>query len=272
MAQPGHPPTAQPPPRSSGLAAAPHVVREYVLAVAREFGAVFGADAIGLYTTGSLALGDFRPGRSDIDLLAVVDPVGAPERRHELARRLDHSRLPCPAAGLEFVLYPRQVVAAPSEAAGYALNLNTGADLPPTASLDPTSLPAFWFVIDRAVAYQSGEAVFGPPARELLVPLGWRQLLPFVAEGNQTQLHEFDDLRDSAVLNACRALRFAADKQWYSKAEAGRRTAAAGGPFAAFVADALEAYAGGRRGGDRLSIDEIRRFLTYVAEVLQQTA
>jgi hypothetical protein len=176
--------------------------------------------------------------------------------------------LPCPAAGLEFVVYPRRTVAAPSEDAGYALNLNTGPALPPVASLDPSSAPAFWFVLDRAVTYQSGEAIVGPAPRSLFVPVAPQRLLPFVLEGVRTQLVSLGDLRDSAVLNGCRALRFAEDGRWYSKVQAGRRTSAAGGRFAPLITEALTAYADGRRGGDRLPPDEIRRFLSFVAAVL----
>ena len=57
--------------------------------------------AWGVYTTGSLALGGYRPGRSDIDLVAVVAGSQDLDRRRQLVSQLDHQVLACPAAGLE---------------------------------------------------------------------------------------------------------------------------------------------------------------------------
>src|SRR3954468_13988594 len=148
----------------SQLARVPHDAQTYVHAVAHEVATVFGNGLVGVYTTGSLALGGFTPGRSDIDVMAVVDGDEGSETCLHLAARLDHLRLPCPASGLEFVLYPRAIVTTPSTDAGYLLNLNTGPKLTPLADLDSPSAPAFWFVLDRAVTAQSGEAVIGPPA------------------------------------------------------------------------------------------------------------
>ena len=139
-----------------------------------------GNALVGVYTTGSLALGGFTPGRSDIDLMAVVDGHQAPDTCLDLAVRLDHQRMPCPASGLEFVLYPSAIVTTPSTDAGYLLNLNTGPKLAPLADLDSTSAPAFWFVLDPAISAQSGEAVIGPPAAVLFrVPPAY-ELLPVV--------------------------------------------------------------------------------------------
>jgi hypothetical protein len=135
----------------SQLARAPHDVQRYVHAVSREVATVLGEALVGVYTTGSLALGNFTPGRSDIDLMSVVDGHEGPGACLDLAARLDHRRMPCPATGLEFVLYPRAVVTTPSTEAGYLLNLNTGPKLAPVADLDSSSASAFWFVLDRAV-------------------------------------------------------------------------------------------------------------------------
>jgi predicted nucleotidyltransferase len=47
-------------------------VARYLEAVIAQVRDVFGDRVVGVYTTGSLALGDYRPGRSDIDLMVVV--------------------------------------------------------------------------------------------------------------------------------------------------------------------------------------------------------
>src|SRR4051794_11224982 len=252
------------------LACAPHDAQTYVHAVAHEVATVFGNGLVGVYTTGSLALGGFTPGRSDIDLMAVVDGQEGPETCLALAVRLDHSRLPCPASGLEFVLYPRAIVTTPSTDAGYVLNLNTGPKLAPVAELDSSSTPAFWFVLDRAITAQSGEAVVGPPAPELFRVPPAHQLLPVVLAAVEAQQQDRSDLLDNVVLNTCRAFRFAQDRRWYSKAEAGRRTVATPGPFAALIRAALAAHELGRHAGNELPADAVEAFLAHVRARLEQ--
>lgn len=254
----------------SQLARAPQDVQRYVRAVVREVATVFGNALVGVYTTGSLALGGFTPGRSDIDLMAVVDGHQAPDTCLDLAVRLDHQRMPCPASGLEFVLYPSAIVTTPSTDAGYLLNLNTGPKLAPLADLDSTSAPAFWFVLDRAISAQSGEAVIGPPAAVLFrVPPAY-ELLPVVLAAVEAQQQDRSDLLDNVVLNACRAFRFAQDGRWYSKAEAGRRTAATPGPFTALIRAALATHEQGRHAGNALPAPAVDAFLAHVRARLQE--
>lgn len=246
----------------------PDAIREYVGAVADRVAGVFGADVVGVYTTGSLALGAFHPGRSDVDLMGVVEQPD-PQRCEALARRLDHRVLPCPAAGLEFVLYPRVTVTSAALDAGYLLNLNTGRELAPRVSLDPAGEPAYWYVIDRAVTYQSGQAILGSPPRQLFEPIGYARLLPVVIASVEAQRKpEPGDLLDNAVLNACRALRFAADRRWYAKLEAAERTLPTAGSFAPLVGQAIAVYRLGRRAGVRLPADEVQSFLAYVVTEL----
>jgi hypothetical protein len=254
----------------SQLARAPHDAQRYVHAVSNEVATVFSGALVGVYTTGSLALGGFTPGRSDIDLMAVVEGHEGPETCLDLAVRLDHSRMPCPASGLEFVLYPKATVASPSTDAGYLLNLNTGPKLAPVADLDSSSAPAFWFVLDRAITAQSGEAVIGPPAPVLFQVPPAHQLLPVVLAAVEAQQQDRSDLLDNVVLNACRALRFAQDRRWYSKAEAGRRTAATPGPFTALIRAALATHEQGRHAGDALPAYAVEAFLAHVRDRLEQ--
>jgi hypothetical protein len=254
----------------SELSRAPHAVQRYVRAVSQEVVHVFGGAVVGVYTTGSLALGGFTPGRSDIDLMAAVDGSQRPGACLDLAARLDHRRLPCPASGLEFVLYSTAIVTTPSTDAGYLLNLNTGPELAPVADLGSPSAPAFWFVLDRAVAAQSGEAVIGPPAQTLFRVPPAQQLLPVVLAAVKAQKQDRSDLLDNAVLNACRAVRFAEDRRWYSKVAAGLRTAAKPGPFAGLIHTALATHAQGRHAAPALATPAVDAFLAHAQARLEE--
>jgi hypothetical protein len=86
----------------------------------------------------------------------------------------------------------------------------------------------------------------------------------------EAQQQDRNDLRDNVVLNACRALRFAQDRRWYSKVEAGRRAAAPPGPFTALIRAALTTHEQGRHAGNALPTDAVEAFLAHVWTSLEQ--
>ena len=91
---------------------------------------IIGAALVGVYAGGSWALGDYRLGRSDLDVAAVVRgdlPSGALAR---IGARLRNEALPCPAAKLELVVYRLATARSPTPDRRFELNLNTGDQLP----------------------------------------------------------------------------------------------------------------------------------------------
>jgi hypothetical protein len=251
------------------VATVPEEVNRYLRAVTAQVRDVFGDRVIGVYTTGSLALGGYRPGRSDIDLMAVVSGSPALDLRRQLAAQLDHRVLACPAAGLEFVLYPEATVRRPTVEAGYLLNFNTGPALPPVASFDPGDAAAFWYPIDRAITYQSGGSLYGPCPAQLFAELPFDDLLQVViasveAHSNPQQAH----LMDNAVLNGCRALSFAQEHRWYTKVDAAERNLSIVGEFAPLVSAAITSFRSGREDTVALDQEKVRAFLCYVLQKL----
>ena len=251
----------------------PGIVSEYLRAVRDVVADALGPRVAGIYTTGSLALGDFRPNRSDIDLMAVAN---GPVPRHaldELVRRLDHDSLPCPAAGLEFVLYPRDTVAWPTTEAGFLLNLNTGPMIRAVASTRAAAGDDFWFAIDRAITRQAGRPLVGPPAEALFAPVAFERLLPLLSTAVSAHLDaDAGHLGDNAVLNACRSLQFAEHRWWFAKLPAARRTVPTAGRFAPLVRSAMASFERSRTAGDGLPREDVASFLEHVVARLPALA
>ena len=248
----------------------PEEVTRYLEAVTSRVRDVFGDHVAGIYTTGSLALGDYRPDRSDIDLMAVVAESEGLDLRRKLAQQLDHRVLPCPAAGLEFVLYPLATVARPTVDAGYLLNFNTGPLLPPVTSFDPGDGPAFWYAIDRAITCQSGAALYGTPAPQLFAALPFDDLLQVVIASVEAHIDPQEGhLLDNAVLNGCRALSFARDRRWYAKVDAAERILPLADEFAPLVSAAIASFDSGRLEAVTLDPDAVRAFLFEVLRRLR---
>lgn len=121
---------------------------------------------VGVYLTGSAAVGAFRPGSSDLDVLVAVDGA-EPSQLDAIVATCSHDALPCPASKLELVVYEREALAAPGEMPGWSLNFDTGAN-EHHVGRDPTAEPAHWFVVDLEFARRNAVALHGPPAAELI--------------------------------------------------------------------------------------------------------
>ena len=172
----------------------------------------------GAWLGGSAALGDFAPQHSDLDIQAVATEIVPEPDRRELALALSHEALPCPARGLEFVLYAEPDLHR-ADGPAFQLNLNTGARMARHVALDPAEDPRFWFVIDVAIARSHGRRLAGAPP-ELVLPelpreLVLRALLESIAWHRRRDAPNAD-----AVESAGRAWAWATDGRWRPKREA----------------------------------------------------
>jgi Aminoglycoside adenylyltransferase, C-terminal domain/Nucleotidyltransferase domain len=193
----------------------------YLDDVVTRLGEELGDLLVGVYAGGSLALGGYIPGRSDVDLAAVTASPPSVTAKRKLVARLRHDELPCPARGLELVVYPEATVRVPTVEPGFELNLNTGSALPFRVDLDPGVANAHWFAIDRSILSAHGIALFGPPTGEVFAPIPSNMLLPILADSVRWHEQGSHCLFDT-VLNGCRSLRYAEDGIWSSKQEAAR--------------------------------------------------
>jgi len=134
---------------------------------------------------------------------------------------LRHEALPCPARGLELVVYPLATTRGGGGEPGFELNLNCGADMTFRVDEEPGDIEGFWFAIDRATLREHGVALAGRPPAELFAPIPRAALLPLLRESIDWHRDSAVPLGTDVVLNTCRALRFAAEGTWSHKREAG---------------------------------------------------
>src|SRR6266536_1587533 len=179
--------------------------------------AALGSNLIGAYAAGSIAFDAYLPGRSDVDVALVCEESLDPERRLDLISRLRHEALPCPARGLELVLYRREVAQSGTPEAGFELELNSGPRMQFRATNSVADRPAadglFWYALDRSILHQRGLAVLGAAPEEMFADLSsvdlhrllidalhWWLALPTLSSDQPAPGAE------DAVLGACRSL------------------------------------------------------------------
>ena len=202
------------------------LVDEYLAELTRSMQEILGGELVAAYAGGSYSLGAYEHGRSDIDVTVVV-AGGLPDAvKRRLVEALRHEALPCPARGLELVIYPRATVERATAAPGFELNLNTGEDYRFRADFEPGEIEAFWFAIDRSIVREHGTALYGPPAAALFAEIPREMLAPQLMES--MRWHRGDDSTD-ARLNNVRSQNFLDTGHWISKPEARQRLDDAGG-------------------------------------------
>jgi len=169
---------------------------------------------VGLYVHGSLALGGFRPERSDVDVLAVVESPMSAERQSALGRELLAVADPCPGTGLEMSVITASTA---SNLGDCPFEVHVATPATVTAGAGHPGDPDL--VLYAEVCRRSGIVVTGPPTEAVFGHVRRGRLIDsMLAElewGLASAPFEY------AVLNACRALLFAVDGSLRSKVDGG---------------------------------------------------
>jgi predicted nucleotidyltransferase len=235
-------------------------VQQYLRALVEEARAVLAEELVGAYAGGSIALDAYQPPRSDIDVALVCRSALPSAWKHRLVQRLRHEALPCPARGLELVIYRRDVAISGTADPGFELELNTGAGMEFRATLRAEDRPVedglFWYGLDRSLLHQSGVPLAGPPpASEAFAdpaPADVRCLLVtslrwWIARTPAGDLPTPG--AEDAVLGACRSLVWHHGRTWLSKVAAAEQLLAGlddgAGEASALIEQSLAARAGG---------------------------
>ena len=187
-----------------------------------------GPELVGVYLHGSVAMGAFTPGRSDIDALAVCAVRLSAERSTTLGEAL--AAIPRPSSGgdLEFTLVAEKEVRAHSAAPAYEIHVRTHDEPFVVDGHDDEGDENL--VIDFAMARARGRSLFGPdpagmfpePDRAALIRAFRGELE--MARRMGASWWESHDLPESAsmtyqVLNGARSLRYLDTGELGSKAE-----------------------------------------------------
>ena len=199
------------------------IVDEYLAELARRMQGILGEELIAVYAGGSYALGAYEHGRSDVDVTAVVERPLEDATKQRLVDALRHEALPCPARGLELVVYPRVTAESGGGEPGFELNLNTGARMDFRADFAPGDIEGFWFAIDRSILREHGIAVYGPPAAEVIAEIPRASLLPLLAESVEWHRASATPTDSDVLLNTARTQHFVDTGHWISKVEARAR-------------------------------------------------
>jgi hypothetical protein len=237
----------------------------YLSAVAARLESLLGAKLIGVYAGGSYALGGFRRGHSDLDVAAVADSAISHGLKERIGAGLRHEAIPCPARGLELVVYRLQTTRSPAADRDFELNLNSGPGMDPRTDYHSGSVASHWFPVDRSILAQAGIPILGPPAAEVFAAIDPVTLTPILIESIAWHKRNRGGAAD-AVLNSCRALRYAREGIWSSKPEAGLWAIDAGAMPADIVSAALAMPGNGRQ----LNPDAVDEVLDRSVEMLMR--
>jgi Nucleotidyltransferase domain/Domain of unknown function (DUF4111) len=189
----------------------------YAEALAARCRAALGEELASAILHGSLVLGDFVPGRSDIDVLVIVREPLVDE---QLAAVMDAAG--APPARVDLRVVTRATAAAPPRTPV----LEAGVVLRPASDpeLDARAAPEPDVAVELSVARAHGrglagaapDAVIGPIPPEWLDEIGDRRLAAW------QEFTDDDEHAELMVLTACRIWRFALERAHCSKRSAGR--------------------------------------------------
>ncbi|MFF8912684.1 aminoglycoside adenylyltransferase domain-containing protein [Streptomyces sp. NPDC015032] len=200
-------------------------------------------DLIGVYVHGSAVLGGFSAARSDVDVLAVVAEPGTQADQQAMGEAVVGTAARCPGTGLEMSIITA-ATAAGLDSCPFEVHIRTSATestiIPGINHAGDTDL-----ILHCAVCRAHALAVHGPPAAEVLGPVPADRVGAAMVSELQWALDHAN--ATYAVLNACRALRFAEDGQLCSKLDGGHWYLAHHGANAA-VAAAIAHQRDGRTG------------------------
>jgi hypothetical protein len=241
----------------------PDEVAVYGSEVVASLHGVLGDSLVGAYFVGSIALGGYVDGESDLDIAAVSEDAIPDQMKSPLADAVFATTTSCPARGLEFTLYRRDVAASAPVGADFEVNVNGGPGMARAIHLESRVERPFWYALDRAIVHRCGVVISGRPPAEVFADVPRQTLLDaMIASMRWHREHEKGTLY--SVLNACRAWHFAEEDALVSKLD-GAAWARERWSTPSIIGSAVDL-----RHGRPATLDEgeVDRFLGHVERIL----
>lgn len=255
--------------------AAPLEVRQQLDHFTRSLCEIEGDHLIGVYLHGSLALGCYQPGRSDLDLLVLVDEPPAPSQQRAWAQQLlSSSGAPAP---IEISFLHRSQYSPWRHPAPFSFHFSEEWRERTEQALQTTPCPDWhWqpatdpdLAAHLTVTRQRGLRLAGAPVVEALPALPWSDYLDSIGADLAWASARAADNPVYLALNACRVLAAVEGGLVLSKIE-GVHWARAQLPaeLAAVAAQAAAIYTGAAATaqGEPLGADNALRLAQWVSE------
>ncbi|MCH8612977.1 aminoglycoside adenylyltransferase domain-containing protein [Arsenicicoccus dermatophilus] len=231
---------------------------------------LLGEDLVAVWVHGSAAQGAFVLGRSDLDVLVVV-PDHAEADWGEVGRAIaaaatDRGRESIP---LELSIIRRSLAETPREPWSFAVHVATqpGQQRDSRVVLDD-GRGDIDLLLHLAVTRQHGVTLLGPSPDALVGEVDRDAVVAQLVEELQWAVDEADEC--CAVLNACRAWRFAETRELVSKVEGGEWARTRLPDHAAVIERCLARRGGVERGGSERGEPATMAGRALVAEVLDE--
>jgi predicted nucleotidyltransferase len=204
------------------IAASTQAALQFAHALARASTRALGNTVAGVLLHGSLTLDDYRPGRSDIDLLVVVDDPLSETQAAALSGAVGDAR-PRATTRVDLRVVTRAVAAAPSPAPPMEVEIRIDPRRQPSLQAHGRHPGERDLVVEFSICRVHGRSILGASPAELIgdVPHKW------VLDVGDAQLADWQAIGDDpryaelTVLTACRLWRFAETGEHCSKAAAG---------------------------------------------------
>jgi hypothetical protein len=195
------------------------------------------------YLHGSAVLGGWLPGRSDVDAMFVTEADLPPATVTAVAEVLVAGAADCPGTNLECSVVTTGQARRPSAPWPFVLHVHAGAGAPRVVRGDGSAGDAD-LLMHYVVCRVAGWALHGPPPRNVIGAVPRPVILSYLADELDWGLA--NALEPYAVLNACRALAFAADGNIVSKIAGGHLALSRGLGPPAIIRRALDQQLGQR--------------------------
>ena len=179
------------------------------------------AELVGIYVFGSVSLDDYMP-QSDVDLLVVTRGSISRVVKDRIWTEVSTVSKVYPSIGIDMIVTGLPCVTTLPERPTFEMSIAVGKEWKAEVEFggDYEAI-----LLDLEIARRCGLTLVGPSAVDLIAPVPFERLMPIVRETIDWHRRKlFDPFHDPlghyAVLNTCRALRYAEESVLSSKTDA----------------------------------------------------